>query len=67
MFLIFEWLGPLVAVGLHEMPSLARSLWVASEGRHRLQMEELETAWRELREGRYARHFLMGATSRCRA
>lgn len=59
VLLMLEWLGPLVAVGLHEMPSVARGLYRESGRRHRLLPEELVTAWRELREGRYAKHFVL--------
>jgi hypothetical protein len=55
--MIFEWLGPLVAVGLGEMPALARELW--RRGRVRLRAHELEPAWRELREHRARRHFIL--------
>jgi hypothetical protein len=55
--MILQWLGPLVAVGLYEMPRLALEL------RRRsgilLRRHELEAAWREMREHRARRHFLV--------
>jgi hypothetical protein len=48
--MIFQWLGPLVAVGLHEMPALSRELWRRSG--IFLRPRELEAAWREMREDR---------------
>ena len=55
---IGQWLGPLVAVGLAEMRRLATAL--AQRSGCLITPDEYETAWRELREGRRARHFLMG-------
>lgn len=46
--MIFSILGPLVAVGLHEMPGIAAELLRRS--RTRIRPEEYARAWRELRE-----------------
>lgn len=46
--MIFELLGPLVAVGLGEMPKLAAE--VLRRGRVRLHPHELPLVWRDLRE-----------------
>ena len=47
--IIGQYLGPLVAVGLHEMPRLAREVLRRSRGRISIERRELEQAWRELR------------------
>lgn len=54
--MIFQWLGPLVAVGLQEMPRLSRELWRRS--RLWLRQHELEAAWLEMREDRGRRYSL---------
>lgn len=54
---IMELLGPLVAVGLHELPRLGQYL----RRRHRLTLSpaELVELWRDLRQHRRPRHFLL--------
>lgn len=53
-------LGPLVAVGLHEMPKLIRHLYrVSSPRRVLIEPHEVTLAWREMREDRHPRHFFM--------
>lgn len=52
-------LGPLVAVGLHELPALA--LAVQARTRSLILPGEYVTAWRELREWRHPRHVFLGA------
>lgn len=56
--MMFSILGPLVAVGLHEMPGLAAELW--RRGRTRITPDEYLRAWRELREDRGRRYFVLG-------
>jgi hypothetical protein len=51
-------LGPLVAVGLAEMPAIAREL--ARRTRTRILPREYAAAWRELREDRARRYFVLG-------
>jgi hypothetical protein len=58
--LVFSVLGPLVAVGLTEIPRLAREIALRTRGCIRLRSDEHAAIFRDLREGRYARHFLMG-------
>jgi hypothetical protein len=57
--MIFQLLGPLVAVGLHEMPRLGLELF----RRHGLRMrpEELRRAWLEMREHTSSRRVFLGA------
>lgn len=55
--MIFQWLGPLVAVGLHEMPRLSRELW--RRGRCRFRPDELVPAWRALLEHQHRRYFAL--------
>ncbi len=55
---LFSVLGPLVAVGLHEMPGLAAE--VLRRARTRIPPEEYLRAWRELREDRGRRYFVLG-------
>lgn len=50
-------LGPLVAVGLAEMPAIARDL--ARRTRTRILPREYEAAWRELREDRRRVYFAL--------
>jgi hypothetical protein len=57
--MIFEILGPLVAVGLHELPLLRWELY--RRGRLWLHRHELDQVWRDLRAARHPRHFLLGA------
>jgi hypothetical protein len=52
-------MGPLIALGLHEMPALARALQRRTE--FLIQPHEYERAWREWREHRFPRHFLIGS------
>jgi hypothetical protein len=52
-------LGPLVAIGLAEMPAIAREL--ARRTRTRILPHEYAAAWRELREDRARRYFPLGA------
>lgn len=59
--MIFQWLGPLVAVGLNEMPRLSLELWRRA-GVY-LRPHELEPAWRELREDRARRYHTLGVGS----
>lgn len=55
-------IGPTVAgLMLREMPHVARAAWLASRGRWLLLPREYAAAFRELRDGRFARHFLMEA------
>lgn len=53
---IFQWLGPLIAVGLAEMPKLSLELFRRSG--IRLRSRELEAVWREMRQYRNRRLFL---------
>jgi hypothetical protein len=48
--IMFQWLGPLIAVGLAEMPKLARELFRRSG--IRLHPHELRAAWMEMRQDR---------------
>lgn len=59
--LMLQWLGPLVAVGLHELPKIAGAIRARSRGRVRFHRAELEPAWRELREYRYPRSWFRPA------
>lgn len=56
--MILELLGPLVAVGLHEMPRLTRELFRRSLTLYR--PDEYGRAWRELRDYRAPRYFALG-------
>jgi hypothetical protein len=56
--LLFGLLGPLVAVGLQELPAISRELLRRG---HRLGEAELLQAWREMREDTARRHFVLGA------
>lgn len=47
-FIIGQYLGPLVAVGLYETPKLAREVYVRSRRRILLERHELKQAWLEL-------------------
>lgn len=58
--LISSFLGPLVAVGIHEIPKLAGHIHRLTKGDLLIQPEEYVALYRELREGRRAKHFLMG-------
>lgn len=60
--LILHWLGPLVAVGLAEMPKLCRAVYGAS-GRRRLiiRPDEYEQAFRDLRDYRAPRFWFRPA------
>jgi hypothetical protein len=53
--MLFQWLGPLVAVGLHEMPGLTRELFRRSLTL--IRPDEHEWAWRALRDHRAPRSF----------
>lgn len=59
--LVIGLVGPLVAVGLDQIPGLVREIAVRTRGRLRFRADEYAALYRELREARYARHFLMGA------
>jgi hypothetical protein len=48
--MIIGLLGPLVAVGLAEMPAIAREVFRRSTTRTRIRPDEFLAAWRELRE-----------------
>lgn len=61
-FLIGQYLGPLVAVGLHEMPALLREIERLSRRRLRFLPGEGLTAWRELREASRRRFFFSHAS-----
>lgn len=52
-------LGPLVAIGLHELPAIARALY-RKTGKLLLP-DEYMAAWRALRAARHPRYFLLGA------
>lgn len=65
--IIFQWLGPLVAVGLHELPALRREVYRASGRRVWLHRHELAPCWRELREWRHRRVFDLGPAFSARA
>jgi hypothetical protein len=56
---LFSVLGPLVAVGLHEMPGIAAE--VLRRSRTLIPPDECVRAWRELREDRGRRYFPLGA------
>lgn len=58
IFLFLQWFGPLVAISLHEIPRLAAALHARS--RTLIEPREYADVYRELREARYARHFLPG-------
>lgn len=60
--MIFEILGPLVAVGLRDLPALRLELW--RRAGLLLDLRELLAVWRDLREHRRPRHFLVGALAR---
>jgi hypothetical protein len=49
--MIFQLLGPLVAVGLHEMPGLRMELW--RKGRLWLHRHEVPQVFRDMREARH--------------
>lgn len=55
---LFSVLGPLAAVGLHEMPGLAAE--VMRRSRTRISPDEYLRAWRELREDRGRRYLVLG-------
>lgn len=59
--LVIQWLGPLVAVGLHEIPKIAQAIHRKTRGDLLIQPSEYAAVYRELREGRFARHFFLGA------
>ena len=52
-------LGPLVAVGLSDLPGIAREVFLRTG--QIITPDEYLSTWRELREWRWPRHFLMGA------
>lgn len=56
--MIFQWLGPLVAVLPHEMAALRLELW--RRGRVWLRRSELPLAWRDLREDPRRHHVVLG-------
>ncbi len=58
-YLLWPFVGPLVAVGWHEIPRLARAVSRLSRGRLRILPGEHRALWRDLRRGR-ARHFDLG-------
>ena len=60
VFLIGQWLGPLVGVGLAEMQRLATELYRRSGSR--IAPDEYELAWREMREYRAPRFFFRPAS-----
>lgn len=59
-FIIAQWLGPLVAVGLHEVARLAAHLYRRSGRRVRVLPEEYVRLWREMREARNPSYFFLG-------
>lgn len=52
--------GPIVALGLHELPRLARVMF--QKTRIMIQPHEYEGIWREFRDARYAKHFFRPAS-----
>lgn len=59
--LVIGIVGPLIAVGLEQIPGLVREIAVRTRGRLKFRADEYATLYRELHEAQYARHFLMGA------
>lgn len=58
--LVFSIIGPLVAVGLHEIPGIAAEVWRQTRCGMRIRPDEYLTLYREMRECRHLRHFLLG-------
>lgn len=60
-FLIGQYLGPLVAIGLRDTPALLREIERLSRGRLRFLPGEDLAAWRELRDARWPHFFFRPA------
>lgn len=63
VFFLFQWLGPLVAIGLADMPKLASAIHRLSRSRVLIRPDEYAQAWRDLRDYRAPRHWFRPAGS----